>query len=133
MCVRAMSWHHSRPRGPDLLASAGCGCKSCTWRSSSRFAPSEAPAPTCPKGPSSTTKLRFRPRLPDLFRLQSRTGSLHLPSTERARTGEDGRGRSSWLVALHSSLWRPAFVSMAGASNPAVRIGLDKMFGQACA
>lgn len=42
-----------------------------------------------------------------------------------------GWGRSSWLVALHSSGWRPAFVSMAGASNPAFRIELDKMFGQA--
>lgn len=53
------------------------------------------------------------------------------------RCGEEGggaRGGQSWsLVALHSSGSRPAFVSVAGASNPAVRIGQDKMFGQACA
>lgn len=44
-----------------------------------------------------------------------------------------GEGQNWWLVTLHSSGSRPAFVSVAGASNPAVRIGLDKMFGQACA
>lgn len=44
-----------------------------------------------------------------------------------------GEGQSRWLVPIHSSGSRPAFVSMAGASNPAVRIGPDKMFGQACA
>lgn len=44
-----------------------------------------------------------------------------------------GEGQSWWLVPIHSSGSRPAFVSVAGASNPAVRIGPDKMFGQACA
>lgn len=44
--------------------------------------------------------------------------------------GEDlSRMTGGGLVALHSSGSRPAFVSVAGASNPAVRIGPDKMFG----
>lgn len=63
-------------------------------------------------------------------RIGSWTGSSHLPAGELL--GERGGwGRSSWLVALHSSGSRPAFVWMAGASNPAFRIELDKMFGQA--
>lgn len=51
---------------------------------------------------------------------------------ERKGVGS-GEGQSWWLVALHSSGSRPAFVSVAGASNPAVSIGPDKMFGQVCA
>lgn len=51
----------------------------------------------------------------------------------RSRLGSArmGGGGSRGLAALHSSGWRPAFVSMAGASNPALRKELDSMFGQA--
>lgn len=61
---------------------------------------------------------------------------LHRASVAVLREPEDqwrrvGRRRSLWAAALHSCAVRPGFVSLAGASNPAVRISPDKMFGQA--
>lgn len=81
------------------------------------------------RNPQETWKKTFSHRL---------TSWSHLPTDEPlvGGAGWDLRGwrmggGSRGLAALHSSGWRPAFVSMAGASNPALRKELDSMFGQA--